>query len=222
MYKAVVFDLDHTLFDRYATLSGIIDSGIAYNIFKSELDKEILKKEWIYADKHFCLLGWDKVYDYFKIKGLLKDDIKKDGFFKIHIEPLYMHLAVAFEFTIPTLNSLRKKGYKLGLITNGSHILQMRKLEMLNLDTAFDEIIISHDYNTDKPDRFLFDKMAELLDCRPEQMLYVGDNPLNDIDASRKAGYTPVWVKTSGIWSYPDIEKCQLQIDNVSQLLKFL
>ncbi len=222
MYKAVVFDLDHTLFDRYETLSCIIEIGIAYTIFKSEVDKETLKKEWIYADKHFCLLGWDKVYDYFKSKDLLKDNIQKEGFFKTYIEPMYMHLAIAFDFTIPTLNSLRKKGYKLGLITNGSHSLQMRKLEMLKLEEAFDEIIISGDYNTDKPDRFLFDKMAELLDCSPEEMLYVGDNPLNDVDASRLAGYTPVWVKTSGIWSHPEIEKCELQINDVSELLKFL
>lgn len=222
MYKAVVFDLDHTLFDRYKTLSGIIDSGIAYTIFKSDIPHETLKKEWIYADKNFCLLGWDKVYDYFKAQGILREEIKKDGFFTTHIEPLYMQIAVAFDFTIPTLQSLKEKGYKLGLITNGNHALQMKKLEMLGLHNAFDEIIISHDYNTDKPDRFLFDKMAELLGFKAQQMLYVGDNPLNDVDAARKAGYTPVWVKTSGIWYYPEIEKCELQVDDISELLNFL
>ena len=222
MYKAVVFDLDHTLFDRYETLSRIIDSGIAYTIFSSETDKQTIKNEWIYADKHFCPHGWDGVYDYLKNKGLLRESLEKKGFFKNHIEPLYMQIAVPFPFTIPTLNALKQRGYKLGLITNGDHPLQMKKLEMLGLQSIFDEVIISHDFGTDKPDRFLFDKMAELLGCENAEMVYIGDHPLNDVDASRRAGYTPVWVRTSGVWSHPDIEKCELQVDNVSELLKFL
>ncbi len=222
MYKAVVFDLDHTLFDRYATLSRIIDSGIAYNIFSSEVDKETIKNEWIYADKHFCPHGWDGVYDHFKDKGLLKEGIEKKGFFKNRIVPLYMQIAVPFDFAIPTLNALRQKGYTLGLITNGDHLVQKRKLELLGLDNIFDEVIISRDYDTDKPDRLLFDKMAELLGYKSSEMLYVGDHPLNDVEGSRKAGYTPVWVRTSGVWSHPEIEKCELQIDDVTELLKFL
>ena len=133
-----------------------------------------------------------------------------------------MQVAVPFSFAIPTLDALRERGYKLGLITNGEHTLQMKKIEMLGLDNIFDEIIISRDFGTYKPDRLLFDKMGELLGCKPSEMLYVGDHPLNDVDGSRKAGYTPVWVRTSGIWTHPEIEKCELQVDTVAELLNFL
>lgn len=222
MLKAIVFDLDHTLFDRYGTLRSIIESGKAYTIFKKEIPTKTIIEEWIYADKHYCPHGWGGVYDHFKKKDMLKENFTRETFFKNQIEPLYMNVAVPFPFTIPMLNTLRQKGYKLGLITNGDHTLQMKKLEMLGLDTIFDEIIISHDYGTDKPDRFLFDKMGELLGIENKDMMYVGDHPLNDVDASRKAGYTPVWVKTSGIWSHPEIEQCELQIDDVSSLIDIL
>ena len=222
MFKAVIFDLDHTLFDRYNTLRSIIESGNAYTIFKKDIPTETIIEEWFYADKHFCPHGWGGVYDHFKEKGLLLKDFERRTFFKEQIEPLYMHTAVPFPFTIPVLNELKNKGYKIGLITNGDHTLQMRKLEMLSLESIFDEIIISHDYGTDKPDRLLFDKMGELLGIPNNEMMYVGDHPLNDVDASRRAGYTPVWVRTSGIWTHPEIEKCELQVDNVSQLLDIL
>ena len=222
MYKAVVFDLDHTLFDRYKTFSSIIDKGYAYTIFKEEIDKEILKQKWTYADKNFCTVSWDKVYDYLKSEGLLKDNLEKQGFFNNYIVPIFMQVAEAYDFAIPTLKELKKRGYKIGLITNGRHTLQMKKLEMLNLVEHFDEIIISGDFNTFKPDRFLFDEMAKRLDLSPCEMLYVGDNPLNDVEGARNAGYVPVWVKTTGIWTHPEIEKCELEVENVSELLKFL
>ena len=222
MFKAVVFDLDHTLFDRYKTLRSIIESGNAYNIFKKEIPAEKIIEEWIYADKHFCPHGWDGVFDHLKDKGLFAGDYNRKTFFKECIVPLYMKTAVPFPFTIPTINELKNRGYKVGLITNGDHTLQMRKLEMLGLDNIFDEIIISRDYGTDKPDRLLFDKMGELLGLKNSEMVYVGDHPLNDVDGSRRAGYTPVWVKTSGIWSHPEIEKCALEVNDVSELLGIL
>ncbi len=222
MYKAVVFDLDHTLFDRYKTLSSIIDKGNAYTIFKEEIDKETLKEKWIYADKNFCTISWDKVYDYFKSEDLLKDNIEKEGFFNTYIIPLYMEVAEPYDFAIPTLKELKKRGYKIGLITNGHNSLQMKKLKMLNMVDCFDEIIISCDLNTFKPDRLLFDEMAKRLNLPANEMLYVGDNPLNDIDGARNAGYVPVWVKTTGIWTHPEIEKCELEVENVSKLLEFL
>ncbi len=222
MYKAVIFDLDHTLFDRYKTLSRIIDSGSAYTIFKEEIDKETLKEKWIYADKHFCAISWDLIYDYLKNEGVLKDGIQKEGFFKTHIVPLYMDVAEPYPFAIPTLQELKKRGYKVGLITNGKHELQMKKLNMLGLTECFDEIIISCDLNTYKPDRLLFDEMAKRLNLSPAEMLYVGDNPLNDVEGSRNAGYVPVWVKTTGVWTHPEIKKCELEVENVAELLEIL
>ena len=48
--------------------------------------------------------------------------------------------------------------------------------------------------------------------------MYVGDNPLNDVQASREAGFIPVWVRTTGTWVYPDIEKPECQIDHIREL----
>lgn len=217
MIKAIIFDLDHTLFDRYKTLEKIVDNYFSETVFKSDIDPETAKKEWIYADKNFIHLGFGNLLNYLKSKDLVKEEVTKENFFPEYISPLFMKIAVPFDFSIPTLKELRKN-YKIGLITNGVHELQAKKLEMLGMGDLFDEVIISDDYGVRKPDTKLFDIMAEKLGIAPGEMLYVGDHPKNDIDASRNAGYIPVWVRTTGTWACTDIEKPELQVDTVAEL----
>ena len=162
------------------------------------------------------------MWEYLKKKGVIIDTVERENFFENHIKKLFMEVAVPYDFTIPTLEKLKEKGYKIGLITNGSNKLQRTKLKTLGLNDIFDAVIISDNYGIRKPNRLLFYKMAELMKIPPEHMLYVGDHPLNDIDASRQAGYTPVWVKTKGRWQFNNIEKCELQVKNISQILKIL
>ena len=86
----------------------------------------------------------------------------------------------------------------------------------------FDEIIVSEEVGAEKPDTKPFEIMSERLGIAPENLIYVGDFPVNDIEASRKAGYTPVWVKTTGTWFFDDIEKAPYEIDTVAELPELL
>lgn len=221
MIKAIIFDLDHTLFDRYKTLEKIVDDHFDETMFKPDTDPEIAKKEWIYADKNFIHFGFGEVFEHLQRKGIIKDGVTKGNFYSDYILPLFMKVAVPFDFTIPTLEELRRS-YKIGLITNGKHDIQSKKIEMLGFNDLFDEIMISDDYGVRKPDTKLFEIMAEKLGIAPAEMLYVGDHPKNDVDASRNAGYTPVWVKTTGTWIFSDIEKPKLQIETVAELPELL
>jgi len=221
MIKAVIFDLDHTLFDRYKTLEQIVDNYFDETMFRPDTDPEVAKKEWIYADKNFIHFGFGEVLEYLKGKDIIKDGVTKENVFPDFISPLFMKNAVPFDFSIPTLKELRKN-YKTGLITNGKHELQAKKIEMLGMEDLFDEVMISDDYGVRKPDTKLYEIMADKLGFLPSEMLYVGDHPKNDIDASRNAGYIPVWVKTTGTWIYPDIEKPELQVDTVAELPELL
>ncbi len=221
MIKAVIFDLDHTLYDRYKTLDKIVDTAFEETAFKPDADRETVKKEWEYADKNFIHFGFGPVIEYLKSKEIVKDGVTEENFFPKYISPLFMKIAVPYDFAIPTLKELRKN-YKTGLITNGGHELQAKKLDMLGFNDLFDEVIISDDYGVRKPDTKLYEIMSEKLGITPGEMLYVGDHPRNDIDASRNAGYIPVWVKTTGTWIYPDIEKPELQIETVAELPELL
>ena len=214
-----MFDLDHTLFDRYATIRKII--GMASDDilpFKPDIDREKIADIFEYCDRHFVHHGWSRMYDEFSSRGVLKDTVERKNFFTNHIRPLYSLAAVPFSFTVQVLETLRKMGVKVALITNGPHELQYRKLELLGIEHLFDEIIVGGDTPFPKPDTRIFSLMADKLGLNPCEMLYIGDNPLNDIEPSRKVGYIPVWIRTTGVWAFPDIEKPSLQADTVEDI----
>ena len=127
-------------------------------------------------------------------------------------------LDVGTAMGIGVMNVIKDMGLKLGLITNGPHNLQYRKLELLGITDMFDEIIVSGDFGADKPDVSIFEEMASRMNMHPNEMLYIGDNPENDIEPSRKVGYTPIWIKTTGNWVFPQIEKPKLQSDTVEAI----
>lgn len=219
LIKAAVFDLDHTLFDRYATIREIISiMDVELSPFKPDIPRDTVADIYEYCDRNFIHLGWDRMYEEFSSRGILKDGIEKKDFFNIHIRPLYMLAAVPFSFTVPTLKKLKNMGLRIGLITNGPHALQYRKLELLGITDMFDEIIVSGDFGVHKPDIRIFEEMARRMNLMPSEMLYIGDNPENDIEPSRKVGYTPIWIKTTGNWAFPQIEKPKLQADTVAEI----
>ena len=222
MIKAIIFDLDHTLFDRYATLSEIAkyireELPVNPNLSYTEI-VEIM----INADKAYVHYGWDNICNHIiNETNLFTEKLENSKYFDF-VFKYFEKIAIPYPFTIPTLTQLKNNGFKLGLITNGRPGLQEKKLELLGLGNMFDRVIVSGQYNCPKPQLKAFEMMAEWLELKPEEMMYVGDHPLNDVDASRKAGYLPVHVNTLGKWTRPDVEPCKIRIENVSELPKLL
>lgn len=218
MIRGVVFDLDHTLYDRYGTIELGAEAMYKYGAKKS-VSREEIAREWIRCDKELIHLGPRVMYGELGKSHIFEKEQTAEHLLDAHVE-LFSAVAKPFDFTIPTLTELRARGFKLGLITNGSGTLQRRKLALLGLENAFDHILIGGEFGLHKPHTEMYDEMSRLLDIAPSELMYVGDNPINDVDASRKAGYVPVWVRTTS-WHFPDIEQPALQVDKVSELLEF-
>jgi len=51
-----------------------------------------------------------------------------------------------------------------------------------------------------KPAIEIFHRAADRLGVRPEQCVFVGDNPLADVDGSRRAGMLDVWIEREFPW----------------------
>ena len=60
--------------------------------------------------------------------------------------------------------------------------------------------------------------MTDYLGINPDEMMFIGDHPKFDVDGSRKAGCIPVWVKTTGTWIFPEIEKPEFQVETVEEI----
>ncbi len=93
-----------------------------------------------------------------------------------------------------TLRSLRERGYKLGIITNGYTFLQNHKLDFSGLRPLLDITVVSGDEGVHKPDAELFRRTAARLGLPCEACMYVGDYPANDIQGALAANMTAVHI----------------------------
>lgn len=215
MIKGAVFDLDHTLFDRYATLAAILPAFCSH--FEMGMDIESATALMIEADKKCVHNGWGKVLEYLSERGFFAKVPTLEEYTEALLSE-FRKKSVEYPFTKPMLDELHAMGIKTGLITNGRSAVQRGKLAQLTLEPYLDEIIISGEFGEQKPKPGPYLAMAERLGFRPDELIYVGDNPSTDILGARAAGYIPVWVATLGWWSIPEIEKTEYSVNDVSEI----
>ena len=219
MIKGVVFDLDHTLYDRYATYDRIIPEVIRQlrGFFSPTLTNEQIAWAIKEYDRRYIHYEWEILIRHMAEDGIcIKPADWRD--YQNLIRQEMTRVAVPYPFAIPALEELRRDGLKLGLITNGASAIQRPKLRMLGLEDRFDAVIVSGELGVDKPDRAPFDAMADMLKLKSGELLYVGDNPLNDVEGARRAGYVPVWIRTMGFWTMPEICPPELAADTVAEI----
>ncbi len=217
MIKAAVFDLDHTLFDRYKTLGKVAPMFREKYEITDGITDEFIAENIITADKNFVHHGWREIYEHLVKCNVFVNPPTFEEYTEFVLS-CFKKVAVKFDFTNPMLDSLRESGILTGLITNGRHEVQSEKLKMLELTDKFDKVIISGDTPYGKPDKEIFLMMADGLGIDISEMMYVGDHPKLDVDGSRRAGCTAVWVKTTGTWIFPEIEKPEWQVETVAEI----
>jgi len=95
------------------------------------------------------------------------------------------------------LNSLRKRGFLLGVISNWQKGLVhfCAELQILN---HFETVISSAEIGIEKPDRRIFDIATRRLRLAPEFILHVGDHEVEDIDGANAAGFQSVLLCRKG------------------------
>lgn len=196
MIKAVIFDFDHTLYDRdasYAKMAVPFAADLSDYINHGLTDDELLARMQ-QADKDGAYpLGWPDVY---------KEKIKKGVFATVPTYEVYMKVIrthqprtiTLWPDTLSTLTALREQGYKLGMLTNGGEKSQMDKLSNTPLAPYFDKIIISGTLPEGKPHASAFHAICAALEVAPAEAVYVGDHPINDVEGSKKAGLTAIWI----------------------------
>jgi len=88
-----------------------------------------------------------------------------------------------------------KSNHHLAIVTNGSYQNQKNKLIRSGLDTIFeqDNIFISSEIGFDKPDPIYFDYVQSKLQKATDELVIIGDDPINDIKGGCAAGWQTVW-----------------------------
>jgi len=110
-----------------------------------------------------------------------------------------------------SLLTLRKKGYKLGLISNTHwRISGESRKEFMKF---FDAITLSYEHGYAKPHPSIFFAALEKLKSSPDNSLHVGDDPIADIEGARNVG-----MKTALVRRGPTKVKADIVIERLNEL----
>lgn len=89
----------------------------------------------------------------------------------------------------PTLETLKRRGFRLAVLTDNPPASQKQKLDVSGLVGCFDAIVYARELGAEKPDRRGFDQVARRLALEPRRLAMVGDNPYRDVAGALAAGY---------------------------------
>jgi putative hydrolase of the HAD superfamily len=91
------------------------------------------------------------------------------------------------------LDRLRDAGMALGVVSNFEEWLE-QLLERLGVRSYFAVSVVSGVEGVEKPDPRIFALAMDRAGVRPDESVYVGDNPEFDVDPALEAGMFPVLV----------------------------
>jgi putative hydrolase of the HAD superfamily len=203
--RGILFDFDGTVGDSwggFARQREAITDVIARNV--PGLDVEAFERRYIeIGDHHYTvMLREDHTYDEFRRRRLADalqpwhelDDELFTEYASVHDAAI--DTLTAFPDALATVRSLRARGIRVGVLTNGPSALQRRKLRASGLLDEFDAVAISGELGVHKPDPRAFELALELLGTAPEETAMVGDDLENDIAGALAAGFAAaVWVE---------------------------
>lgn len=196
--KAVLFDLDNTLLDRTRSFRAFV-KGLLRDYF-SHVDEEtaqVLFREVIEQDQ-----------DGYRDKRELFSDMR--AAFPWQTQPEldelmhyysteYVKCAAAMEQALEVVSDIRQ-GRKTGIITNGKTVIQQGKIDKIGIREYFDCIVVSEEAGCKKPDPRIFEQALQQLQVKPQECLFIGDHPVNDIGGAAKLGMKTIWIQVNQPW----------------------
>lgn len=197
MGSALLFDLDETLVDR---------SSSAGDFLASQCRRFQGRMSHVTPDR-YCRAFMDLNARGFSERRTLYEALVRELGLGIPYEELLADYREnsstscrLFIDTRDVLRTLRERGHRLGIVTNGSAQLQGAKIHRLGLETLVDTVLISESEGIRKPEREIFRRAADRLGTVPTDCVFVGDNPVADISGAVTAGMTAVWVCRGSSW----------------------
>jgi len=165
------------------------------------------EKRIFFSEYQILILSGDKI------------SIKEETATKIwnYIQKIPYDLA-CYKDVYSSLNNLKAKGIKLGLISN----MNTNGVELssrLGLSTYLDFIITSKDANSEKPHPEIFIKALEKARVTPGNCIHVGDQIISDINGAKNAGIMPVLIDRDNI--HDNFKECE-KIATLTELFKII
>ena len=187
----VAFDLDDTLYPE----EDFVKSGfravadVLHRRFQIDEDKA-LEVMWTSLELNGRGRQFDEVIQFFGLSG--RQSVRE-------LVRAYRHHVPSISLpreSTAVLEQLRSR--PLYVVTDGHKIVQQNKIDALGLAPWLRHAYLTHRYGIEnrKPSVHVFELMIRRERCRPQDVLYVGDDPSKDFRALRPLGVRTVRVRT--------------------------
>lgn len=208
MVRAVLFDLDDTLFDHRGsarTALGAVRSGHACfdQIPLDDLERahgDLL--EALHADVIAGRIGLDQARHerfrrLFAEAGLeAGDDLVAATAAVYRVQ--YLAARRAVEGAVALLALVRERA-RVAIVSNNLFEEQDEKLRCCGLDAFVDALVVSERAGASKPDPAIFLLALDTLECRPAEAVMIGDSWPADVRGAEAAGIRAIWFNPQGL-----------------------
>ncbi|MBB4825369.1 putative hydrolase of the HAD superfamily [Sporosarcina luteola] len=193
MIKAVLFDLDGTLLNRDASVAQFIEDQyerlrhVLGHIPKGQYIERFLQLDnggYTWKDQVYAELVKEYHITKMTSEQLLEDYLAE---FQRHCIP--------FPTAVETIQQLHALPLKIGMITNGKGMFQMENIRALGITEFLKVILISEWEGVKKPDAAIFHRALKQLRVQPSESVFIGDHPVNDMEAARNVGMRTIWKR---------------------------
>jgi putative hydrolase of the HAD superfamily len=232
-YKHLFFDLDNTLYDfntnAYIAMKeaflevGLLEKLSSFDDFFSQY--EIINEE---------------LWSLYREKNISKDNLRIERFKRslniynitpqipyTDIDDLYLQIMSTqtnlFPETKEILEELKKRNYKLHIITNGFREVQKDKINNTGLSQFITNVFISEEIKSPKPSREIFEWSVKSSNAKKKESLMIGDSWESDIIGAKKFGIDQVFFNPDRIKiDYQEYDEPTYTIYKLNELLNIL
>lgn len=201
--------------------------------------------KWIFFDVGSTLVDETKAYDHRAKEMLQNTNITFDEFdnkriefaklgydgnsqaikyFQLEKTPWPSSMEVPFADVANTLETLKKRGYNLGIIAN-QELGTKDRLQQQGILQYIDLVIASAEEGIAKPDEKIFKIALQRAACKSDNAIMIGDRIDNDIIPAKKLGFHTIWIK-QGFGQYWNIttenETPDYTVQNLTELCDIL
>ena len=225
-YKFLLFDLDHTLLDFDAAedvaLTQLLkEEGVAdiqaYKDYYVPMNKSLWKdlEEKKITKQELVNTRFSKLFSHF--------GIEKDGVYLAERYQFYLaQQGQVFSGAMELLDSLIDRGYELYAATNGITTIQTGRIAQSGLAPYFNQIFISEQLQTQKPDSLFYDKIGQqIAGFSKEQTLMIGDSLTADIQGGNNADIDTIWYNSHHLENKTKAQPTY-EVDSYQALLELL
>ena len=216
--KAIIFDAYGTLFDVNSAAEKCKDKiGDKWEGFANYWRTTQLEYTWLRSlmnrHKDFWQVtedSLDKSMKNFKIDSLMRNELLD----------LYKKLST-FPEVKEVLNNLKKKDYKLAILSNGTPALLNELVTSNNLDNIFDEIFSIEEAGIYKPNSKVYDLPIKKYQIQKYEVAFLSSNTW-DVSGGGNYGYSAIWVNRNKNFFDNLDYKPKNEVENLKQLLNII